>query len=94
MKKYTLFSLILCVVAFSSCHKNNSSKNTDSGYYLSSAVSVTAGTSIVDSFTYDSAHRITQFIQTKYDTTTGTPAMTVATTQFTLAAGTDRKSVV
>lgn len=88
MKKYTLFFLILCVVTIWSCHKGNSSKNTDSGYYVSSATSVTAGTSIVDSFTYDSAHRITQFIQTKYDTTTGTPEMTVATTQFALAAGT------
>jgi hypothetical protein len=88
MKKYTLFFLILCVVAIWSCHKSNSSKTTDSGYYLSSTVSATAGTSIVDSFDYDSAHRITQFIQTKYDTTTGTPVMTVASTQFTLAAGT------
>jgi hypothetical protein len=89
MKKYLLFFLILCVVAIWSCHKSNSSKNSpDSGYYLSSAVSYTAGARVVDSFDYDSAHRIAQFIQTKYDTSTGTPVLTVASTQFTLAAGT------
>jgi hypothetical protein len=89
MKKYLLFSLILCVVAIWSCHKSNSSKNTaDSGYYLSSATSLTTGTRVVDSFQYDSAHRISQFIQTKYDTSTGTPVLTVASTQFALAAGT------
>jgi hypothetical protein len=43
----------------------------------------------VDSFDYDSSHRITQFIQNKYDTTTGTPELTVASTQFSLAAGTN-----
>jgi hypothetical protein len=90
MKKFTLFSLILCVVAVWSCHKSNSSKNPlDSGYYLSAAVSVTAGTRIVDSFYYDSAHRITQLIQTKYDTSTGTAITTVASTRFALAAGTN-----
>ena len=89
MKKYLLFYLVLCVVAIWSCHKSNSSKNpTDSGYYLSSAVSYTAGARVVDSFDYDSAHRLSQFIQTKYDTTTGTPVQTVASTQFVLAAGT------
>jgi hypothetical protein len=89
MKKFTLFFLILCVIAVWSCHKSNSSKTPlDSGYYLSSAVSVSAGARIVDSFDYDSAHRITQFIQTKYDTTTGTAVTAVASAQFTLAAGT------
>lgn len=90
MKKFTLFFLILCVIAVWSCHKSNSSKNpTDSGNYVSSATSYSAGTRIVDSFDYDSAHRITQFIQTKYDTTTGTPISVVASTQFTLASGTN-----
>jgi len=89
MKKYLLFFLILCVMAIWSCHKSNSSgSSSGSGYYVSSATSITAGTKIVDSFDYDSAHRLTQFIQTKYDTSTGTPVLTVASTQFTLAAGT------
>ncbi len=89
MKKITPFFLILCVIAVWSCHKTNSSKNpSDTGYYLSSATSVTAGSRIVDSFDYDSAHRITQFIQTKYDTSTGTAITTVAATQFALPAGT------
>ena len=90
MKKSTLFFPILCVIAVWSCHKSNSSKtSTDTGYYLSSAVSVSAGSRIVDSFDYDSAHRITQFIQTKYDTTTGTATKAVASTQFTLTSGTN-----
>ena len=90
MKKITPFFLILCVVAVWSCHKSNSSNNSsDSGYYLSSATSVTAGSRIVDSFDYDSDHRITQFIQTKYDTTTGTPGTATAVTQFTLTSGTN-----
>src|SRR6185437_8846588 len=90
MKKIAPFFLILCVIAVWSCHKSNSSKNpSSSGYYLSSATSVTAGTRIVDSFDYDSAHRITQLIQTKYDTSTGTAITTVASTQFALAAGTN-----
>lgn len=90
MKKSTLFTLVLCAIAVWSCHKSNSSKTpSDSGSYLSSAVSVSAGARIVDSFDYDSAHRITQFIQTKYDTTTGTPEIVVAATQFTLPSGTN-----
>ena len=90
MKKFTPFFLILCVIAVWSCHKSNSSNNsTNSGYYLSSATSVTTGVRVVDSFDYDSAHRITQLIQTKYDTTTGTAITTVAETQFALAAGTN-----
>ncbi|HEV2479384.1 MAG TPA: hypothetical protein VGS79_06960 [Puia sp.] len=90
MKKYPLFFLILCVVAVWSCHKSNSSKNPmDSGYYVSSAVSVSAGARIVDSFDYDSAHRVTQFIQTRYDTTTGTAITAIASAQFTLPAGTN-----
>ena len=88
MKKYLLFSLFLCIITIWSCHKSNSSGNSNSGYYLRSSVTYTAGTSIVDSFDYDSAHRITQFIQTKNDTTTGTPILTVASTQFALAFGT------
>ena len=89
MKKFTLFFLVLCVIAVWSCHKSNPSKNpTDSGNYVSSAVSVSTGVRIVDSFDYDSAHRLTQLIQTKYDTSTGTAVTSVATTQFALAAGT------
>jgi hypothetical protein len=88
MKKFTPFSLILCVIAVWSCHKSSPSNNSlNSGYYLSSVVSVSAQARIIDSFGYDSAHRITQIIQTRYDTTTGTPELAVATTQFTLASG-------
>lgn len=90
MKRFTPFFLALGIITVWSCHKSNSSKNpSDSGNYLSSATSVTAGTRIVDSFDYDSAHRITQFIQTKYDTSTGTAELVVATTQFTLPSGTN-----
>jgi hypothetical protein len=89
MKKYWLFSLILCVVAVWSCHKSNSSgSSAGSAYYLSSTVTYTAGTRIVDSFAYDSTpYRLAEFVQTKYDTTTGTPVTTVASALFNLAAG-------
>ena len=84
MKKYWLFSLILCIIAISSCHKSNSSGNSSgSAYYLSSTVTYTAGTRIVDSFTYDTAHQLTGFYQVKYDSTTGTPITTNASALFT-----------
>ena len=82
MKKYWLFSLILCVIVISSCHKSNSSGNSGSAYYLSSTVTTTAGTRIVDSFTYDTTHQLQGFYQTKYDTTTGTPITTYASAVF------------
>lgn len=90
MKKYWLFSLILCIIAISSCHKSNSSGNSSgSAYFVSSTVTLTAGTRIVDSLAYDSStpERLTAFIQTKYDTTTGTPVLTVATTTFNPGSG-------
>lgn len=88
MRKYQLFPLILCALAIWSCHKSNSSGTSNgSGYYLSSTVSMTAGTKVVDSFYYDSAHRISQFVQYKYDSTTGTPDLAIASAQFALSAG-------
>lgn len=87
MKKFMLFSLILCVITVWSCHKNSSSNNSpNSGYYLSSATSVTAGIRVVDSFDYDSAHRLLQLLQTKFDTSSGTAVSTVAAAQFMLPA--------
>jgi hypothetical protein len=84
MKKCSLFFLILCIMAIWSCHKSNSSGNSSaSAYYLSSTVTATAGTRIVDSFGYDTTiHQLTAFYQTKYDTTTGTPITTYASALF------------
>jgi hypothetical protein len=82
MKKYWLFSLILCTIVISSCHKSNSSGNSGSAYYLSSTVTTTAGARIVDSFNYDTTHQLLGFFQTKYDTTTGTPTTTTASAVF------------
>lgn len=86
MIRNLLFFLVLCVVTALSCKKSNSSKNSPSGYYVSSAVSVTSGSKLVDSFVYDSS-RLAGFFQTKYDSTGGSPLLTSASVIFTLPAG-------
>jgi hypothetical protein len=88
MKKYWLFTGILCIIIVSSCKKSSSSgSSSGSSYYVSSTVSMSTGTRIVDSFQYDGENRISQFIQYKYDTSTGTAITTVATTSFSLPTG-------
>jgi len=84
MKKLLLFLPILCVITVLSCKKGSSSNNTQSGFYVSSATSVSSGSSLVDSFVYDSSHRVAGFIQISHDTTTGTPVQTEVSYIFTL----------
>ena len=82
MKKLPLYLALLLITLYS-CKKSNSgnSGSPPSSYYLSSVVSY--GTQrIVDSFYYDSLHRIDAFIQYIYDTTTGTPQFNTWTAQF------------
>jgi hypothetical protein len=86
MKKLLLF-LVLCAITVWSCKKSNSSKNSGSGYYLSAAVNVTDKASLVDSMIYDSSHRLSAFLQIKYDTSTGVPLQTSTSILFTLPGG-------
>jgi hypothetical protein len=67
-----------------SCHKSGSSPSTDNGnYYLSSVVTWSPGTKIVDSFKYDSSKRMATFQQFEYDSTSGTPSVFSEMIQFT-----------
>ena len=82
MKKFPLY-LVVLLVALNSCKKSNSGNTTPpSNYYLSSVVAVSPQQRIVDSFYYDSLHRIDTFSQTTYDTTSGSPAFNTWTVQF------------
>jgi len=67
MKKLPLY-LSIVLIFLCSCKKNNSGSSTPSDYYLSSVVASQLGTRIVDSFYYDTLHRINTFIQSIYDT--------------------------
>ena len=87
MNKMLLFLLVLCAITVLSCKKSNSSNNTQSGYYVSSAVSITSGSRLVDSFSYDSAHRLTAFYQLKYDTVGGIAAKANTSVIFALPGG-------
>jgi hypothetical protein len=82
-------SLVLCAfcaaLAFS-CKKSSSSNTNTSTYYLSSITSYSPQAKVVDSFTYDSAHRLARFAQYAYDSTGGTPQYGVATADFALPA--------
>lgn len=81
--------LILCafsiIFAFS-CKKSGSSNNNSSAYYLSSVINYSPHRRIVDSFTYDSSHRVARFAQYAYDSSTGTPAFASLTADFALPA--------
>jgi hypothetical protein len=82
-------SLILCAflfLFFISCHKTGSSNSNSSAYYLSSVTNVSPQQKVVDSFTYDSSHRLARFAQYAYDSTSGTPQASYWTADFALPA--------
>lgn len=74
---------ILCSI---SCKKSSSSNNNSSAYYLSSVTNYSPQQRIVDSFTYDSSHRLARFAQYAYDSTTGNPRFAFWTADFALPA--------
>jgi hypothetical protein len=83
MKKYPLPLLILALFLVFSCKKSNSGgKSTASSTYLSSAVSFAPQQKIVDSFSFDSLYRLTQFSQFTYDSTSGSPLYNSSTVLF------------
>lgn len=68
MKKAPLYPALLLLV-LNSCSKNNSGNNNPPpAYYLSSVVATVPMQRLVDSFYYDSLHRIDTFSQSVYDT--------------------------
>jgi hypothetical protein len=88
MKKKPFYLAILMLFLFGACKKHNSSNNnSNSNSWLSSITSWSPGTAIVDSFSYDSSHRIASFMQFEFDTSTGTPLSGNWSAVFSLPAG-------
>ncbi len=75
--------LALGLLFLNSCKKSNSGKGASATpYYLSSVVAVSLHRRFVDSFYYDTLHRVDTFTQVIYDTTSGTPMFNTWTVQF------------
>lgn len=71
-----------------SCKKSNSSSNSsNSNSWLSSVTNYSAQESIVDSFSYDSSHRLASFMQFGYDTSGGNIQYGNWSAIFSLPAG-------
>jgi hypothetical protein len=89
MKKLPLYLTSLLLLFIYSCKKSNSSSNSsNSNSWLSSVTNYSAQESIVDSFSYDSAHRLASFTQFGYDTSGGSPISSSWSAIFSLPAGT------
>jgi hypothetical protein len=79
MKKSLLYPVAFTLFLFCACKKHNSSgnnnNNSNSNAWLSSVTSYSPGSrqSVVDSFSYDSSHRIATYQQFAFDTSSGSP---------------------
>jgi len=91
MKKYSLSLctfVVFLVFFICSCKKSNSSSNSsNSNSWLSSVTNYSPQQSIVDSFSYDSSHRIASFMQFDFDSTNGYPIYANWSAIFALPAG-------
>lgn len=88
MKKWLLLLFIPVMLWISSCKKSGSSNNNPvNNAYLSSVISLSPQTRVIDSFYYDSSHRLTQFAQFDYDSSQGYPTMGAWEAIFALPAG-------
>ena len=78
MKKYPLFLCPIIVLLIISCKKSNSGGNSNEAAtsYVSTAISTSPLQQIIDSFSYDSSHRLSSYTITVYDTTTSYPQYT------------------
>ena len=89
MKRILLCAPVFVIMLATSCSKTSKSGNADvPAFYLSSATTYSAGTTVVDSFSYDSSNRVTQFSQFEYDTLGGTPAVKTWSANFALTGTT------
>jgi hypothetical protein len=87
MKKTPFYLAAFLIFLFCACKKSNSSNNnSNSNSWLSSITSWSPGSSIVDSFTYDSSHRVASFLQFENDTTSGNIATGNWSAVFSLPA--------
>ncbi len=83
MKKWLLLLFLPFVLWVASCKKSGSSNNKpNNNSWLSSVVSLQPQTRVVDSFYYDSSHRMTGFSQFQYDSSQGFPTFGVWSVQF------------
>ncbi|HXB96232.1 MAG TPA: hypothetical protein VNU70_13770 [Puia sp.] len=89
MKKWLLSVLIPGMLWVSSCKKSGSSNNnpTTNNAYLSSVVSLQPQTRVIDSFYYDTAHRMTRITQYQYDSSQGFPTAGAWSAYFAYPAG-------
>jgi hypothetical protein len=86
-------NLPLCLAAAlltfaGACKKSSSSHptNSNSTAWLSSVTNWAPQTSVVDSFVYDSGHRVAAFLQAEFDTSTGSPLFGAWSAVFALPA--------
>jgi hypothetical protein len=87
MKKWSLLLCAFILFFVFACKKSGSpGNNPSSSSYLSSITSYSPQTRIVDSFTYDSTHRIARFAQYVYDSSQGSPSFYGFTVDFALPA--------
>lgn len=82
--------ILLCapvfVIILASCSKTSRSGNSSTpAFYLSSATTYTPGTTVIDSFSYDSSNHVSQFSQFEYDTVGGTPSLKSWSANFVLS---------
>ncbi|HVS97520.1 MAG TPA: hypothetical protein VHE54_13595 [Puia sp.] len=89
MKKWLPILLIPGVFWAVSCKKGGSSNNgnPNNTAYLSSVVSIQPQTRVIDSFYYDSAHRLARFTQYEYDSSQGYPVAGAWSAYFAYPAG-------
>jgi hypothetical protein len=88
MKKWPLVLCALVIFCVFACKKSNSpGSSSSSNAWLSSMSSYSSKSRIVDSFSYDSAHRIARLAQYVFDSTRGYPLLYGFTVDFALPAG-------
>jgi YD repeat-containing protein len=88
MQKLSLCLTIGLLFFIYSCKKSNSSSNSsNANSWLSSVTDYSPQQSIVDSFSYDSSHRIASFMQFEFDSTGGYPIYGNWSAIFALPAG-------
>jgi hypothetical protein len=88
MKKWLRILIIPGILWISSCKKSGSSNNNPNNIaYLSSVVSLSPQTRVIDSFYYDSSHRMTRMTQYQYDSSQGYPTAGAWSAYFAYPAG-------
>ena len=86
MKKWLPILLLPLIGSVVSCKKSGSSNNNhNNNAWLSSVVSRQPQTRVIDSFYYDSSHRITGFSQFQYDSSQGSPTFGAWSVRFAYA---------